>query len=574
MVNSSTGLPDRKINGAMLKSLQIGNYVLIDSLDVTFPEGLVIITGQTGAGKSILLGALSLLLGEKDDASSVAQGADSCFVEATCAVPESDTDLMAILADNELCSEDGDIIVRRVVNRTGRSRSFVNDSPVNLPLLQSIVSRLVDIHSQHQTLLLSDSGFQLSMLDHFAGNTSLLERCATLYHSIREKQSELEKVRIRLERMAEERDYNLSRYRRLEEAKLKEGELEELEQEQKQLANAEEIKTELCMVESLFSSSDLPSDALPVSSALKEIQRQLEKVSRFIPQAESLVERVLTARTDLEDVVAEVMAINSRTELSADRLSYVEDRLSLLYDLLKKYSASSVAELIAQRDSLSGMLFDSQAVEDRMAELRNEIDSLSSEYSEVSSRLREARLSASVPFAREVTAAIRELELERAVFEVEVTEGPASAKGSDNVRFLFSAAGSSPTDVSKCASGGEMSRLMLCLKDMMARFVKMPTLIFDEIDTGVSGSVAARIGEKICSMGRNMQVFAITHLPQVAAKGDAHYVVEKHFDDNLGKATSTIRLLQGEDRIMEVARMLSGTTLTNAAIENAKELLG
>ena len=559
MVNSSTGLPDRKINGAMLKSLQIGNYVLIDSLDVTFPEGLVIITGQTGAGKSILLGALSLLLGEKADASSVAQGADSCFVEATFAVPESDTDLMAILADNELCSEDGDIIVRRVVNRTGRSRSFVNDSPVNLPLLQSIVSRLVDIHSQHQTLLLSDSGFQLSMLDHFAGNTSLLERCATLYHSIREKQSELEKVRIRLERMAEERDYNLSRYRRLEEAKLKEGELEELEQEQKQLANAEEIKTELCMVESLFSSSDLPSDALPVSSALK---------------AESLVERVLTARTDLEDVVAEVMAINSRTELSADRLSYVEDRLSLLYDLLKKYSASSVAELIAQRDSLSGMLFDSQSVEDRMAELRNEIDSLSSEYSEVSSRLREARLSASVPFAREVTAAIRELELERAVIEVEVTEGPASAKGSDNVRFLFSAAGSSPTDVSKCASGGEMSRLMLCLKDMMARFVKMPTLIFDEIDTGVSGSVAARIGEKICSMGRNMQVFAITHLPQVAAKGDAHYVVEKHFDDNLGKATSTIRLLQGEDRIMEVARMLSGTTLTNAAIENAKELLG
>ena len=567
MVNSSTGLPDRKINGAMLKSLQIGNYVLIDSLDVTFPEGLVIITGQTGAGKSILLGALSLLLGEKADASSVAQGADSCFVEATFAVPESDTDLMAILADNELCSEDGDIIVRRVVNRTGRSRSFVNDSPVNLPLLQSIVSRLVDIHSQHQTLLLSDSGFQLSMLDHFAGNTSLLERCATLYHSIREKQSELEKVRIR-------RDYNLSRYRRLEEAKLKEGELEELEQEQKQLENAEEIKTELCMVESLFSSSDLPSDALPVSSALKEIQRQLEKVSRFIPQAESLVERVLTARTDLEDVVAEVMAINSRTELSADRLSYVEDRLSILYDLLKKYSASSVAELIAQRDSLSGMLFDSQAVEDRMAELRNEIESLSSEYSEVSSRLREARLSASVPFAREVTAAIRELELERAVFDVEVTEGPASAKGSDNVRFLFSAAGSSPTDVSKCASGGEMSRLMLCLKDMMARFVKMPTLIFDEIDTGVSGSVAARIGEKICSMGRNMQVFAITHLPQVAAKGDAHYVVEKHFDDNLGKATSTIRLLQGEDRIMEVARMLSGTTLTNAAIENAKELLG
>ena len=567
MVNSSTGLPDRKINGAMLKSLQIGNYVLIDSLDVTFPEGLVIITGQTGAGKSILLGALSLLLGEKADASSVAQGADSCFVEATFAVPESDTDLMAILADNELCSEDGDIIVRRVVNRTGRSRSFVNDSPVNLPLLQSIVSRLVDIHSQHQTLLLSDSGFQLSMLDHFAGNTSLLERCATLYHSIREKQSELEKVRIRLERMAEERDYNLSRYRRLEEAKLKEGELEELEQEQKQLANAEEIKTELCMVESLFSSSDLPSDALSVSSALK-------KVSRFIPQAESLVERVLTARTDLEDVVAEVMAINSRTELSADRLSYVEDRLSLLYDLLKKYSASSVAELIAQRDSLAGMLVDSQAVEDRMAELRNEIDSLSSEYSEVSSRLREARLSASVPFAREVTAAIRELELERAVFDVEVTEGPASAKGSDNVRFLFSAAGSSPTDVSKCASGGEMSRLMLCLKDMMARFVKMPTLIFDEIDTGVSGSVAARIGEKICSMGRNMQVFAITHLPQVAAKGDAHYVVEKHFDDNLGKATSTIRLLQGEDRIMEVARMLSGTTLTNAAIENAKELLG
>lgn len=557
----------------MLKSLQIRNYVLIDSLDVTFPEGLVIITGQTGAGKSILLGALSLLLGEKADASSVAQGADSCFVEATFAIPESDSELVSILAGSELDTPDGEIIVRRVVNRTGRSRSFVNDSPVNLPLLQSIVSRLVDIHSQHQTLLLSDSGFQMSMLDHFAGNGAILERCASLYRSIRERRIELDGVIERLDRMARERDYHLSRYRRLEEANLKEGELEELELEQKQLSNAEEIKQELCTVENLFNSSDFSQDTLPVTSALKEMQRQLEKASNYLPQAASLAERIASARTDLEDVVSEVMSINSRTELSEERLAFVEDRLSLLYDLMNKYSASSVSELISQRDSLSGLLFDSQAIEDRRIELQKEIDRMSSEYSEVCAALRKSRTAASVPFAAEVTAAIHALELDHAVFSVEVTEGFPSAKGCDAVHFLFSATGTCPADVSKCASGGEMSRLMLCLKDMMARFVKMPTLIFDEIDTGVSGSVAARIGEKICSMGRNMQVFAITHLPQVAAKGDAHYVVEKHFDGSGQKATSTIRLLQGEDRVLEIARMLSGTTLTNAAIENAKELL-
>ncbi|MGN0202028.1 MAG: DNA repair protein RecN [Candidatus Cryptobacteroides sp.] len=558
----------------MLKSLQIRNYVLIDSLDVTFPEGLVIITGQTGAGKSILLGALSLLLGDKADASSVAQGADSCVVEASFVLPESDSVLKEILVENELDADDGELIVRRVVNRSGRSRSFINDSPVNLPLLQSIVSRLVDIHSQHQTLLLSDSAFQMSMLDHYAGNSALLGRCASLYNGIRELRHELEEVQARLDRMAEEHDYHLSRYRRLEEANLKEGELEELEQEQKQLANAEEIKQELCTVESLFNSSDLSSDALPVASALKEIQRQLEKASRYLPQAAPLAERVASAKTELEDVVSEVMSINSRTELSAERLEFVEDRLSLLYDLLKKYSASTVAELIEQRDSLSGLLFDTQGIEDRKEELLKAIEAMSSEYEDVCNSLREARSSAALPFAEEVTRSIHGLELDHAVFEVEVCDGAPTARGRDTVRFLFSASGTDPVDVARCASGGEMSRLMLCLKDMMARFVKMPTLIFDEIDTGVSGSVAARIGEKICSMGRNMQVFAITHLPQVAAQGDAHYVVEKHFDEIERKATSTIRLLQGEDRVTEIARMLSGTTLSNAAIENAKEFLG
>jgi len=556
----------------MLKSLQIRNYVLIDSLDIEFPEGLIIISGQTGAGKSILLGALSLLLGSKADSSVIGGEADSCVVEAVFGVPETDSVLKGILEENDVEAGDGELIIRRVVNRSGRSRSFINDSPVNIQLLQSIASRLVDIHSQHQTLLLSDKIFQLSMLDHFAGDEALLEEFAHSYRSFKAHEKEYSEVTSKLDRLKGESEYLRARWQRLEDARLQEGEIESLEAEQRQLANAEEIKENLGGVEEMFNPSDPNSEVMPLSSALKEAQRMLEKVSKFVPEAASLAERIDSARTELDDILEDVSAINSRTELSQERLEAVDERLSLLYDLMKGYSASSVSELIARRDALSESLFDSTALESRKAELEAMMDTERKSLEGISHRLHEARANACGPFSKAITESVRSLEMDYAVFSVELSEAPMSSSGSDAIRFLFSASGTAPVDVAKCASGGEMSRLMLCLKAMMAKFVSMPTLIFDEIDTGVSGSVADKMGRMICSMGKDMQVFAITHLPQVAAKGSAHYVVEKEYDV-LGKATTSVRQINGQDRVMEIARMLSGSSITSAAVENAKALL-
>ena len=544
----------------MLKSLQIRNYVLIDSLDVVFPEGLVIITGQTGAGKSILLGALSLLLGSKADTSVIGSHGDNCVVEALFRVPESDSVMRELLHDNDLEDDSGELLIRRVVSSTGRSRSFINDSPVSLQILQSVTTRLVDIHSQHQTLMLSDKSFQLSMLDSFAGNGSLLERCGSLYRRVRELDKEITGLKDKIARIEEEKDYLQSRWKRLDEAHLVEGELESLEEEQGLLANAESVKESLSGVENLLD-----------TASLKEARKLLEKASRFVPSAAALAERLESARVELNDIQDEVSEIDSRTEVSAERLEAVESRMSLLYDLMKRYSASSVEELITMRDSLSASLDGAEEINDRLEDLLKEKKVVEEEFLSVSKALHESRCSAAGRFCSEILSSLRSLELDRAVFDVDLVETPSGETGRDGVRFLFSASGSNPVEVAKCASGGELSRLMLSLKAMMARFASMPTLVFDEIDSGVSGSVADKMGQMICSMGKDMQVFAITHLPQVAAKGDAHYLVEKSFEDN--GAVTSVRLLDGDERVMEIARMLSGSHVSAAAIQNAKALL-
>lgn len=544
----------------MLKSLQIRNYVLIDSLDVSFPEGLIIITGQTGAGKSILLGALSMLLGSKADSSVIGTRGDNCVVEAVFEIPKGDEVTWNLLKDNDLDDSSSEVVARRVVSASGRSRSFINDSPVNLQILQGICSRLVDIHSQHQTLLLTDRSYQLSMLDHLAGNEALLGECASSYHRLKSLEREYEDVSARLSRLDEERDYIQSRLKRLEAAGLVEGELESLEEEQSMLANAESIKESLTGAENLID-----------TSSLKEARKLLEKAGGFLPEAQALGERLESARVELNDILDEVSSINSHTEISELRLAAVEERMSFLYDLMKRYSASSISELITQRDSLSGSLADSDDLKERLESISKEIDSEKKVYGEIRANLHAARDASKKRLADSIMESLRSLELERSVFEVELEESVPGPSGSDSVRFLFSASGGNPVDVSKCASGGELSRLMLSLKALMARFVSMPTLIFDEIDSGVSGSVADKMGQMICSMGRDMQVFAITHLPQVAAKGDAHYLVEKSFSGN--EAVTSIHPIEGEDRVMEIARMLSGSHVTSAAVENAKSLL-
>lgn len=562
----------------MLKALHIKNYVLIDSLDIEFPAGLVIITGQTGAGKSILLGALSLVMGSRADSSVIGAAGDNCVVEAEFEVNDEDGSLRQYLDENEIdfdaVDSKGQLTIRRILNSNGRSRSFVNDSPAPLKVLSMLSSRLIDIHSQHETMLLRDKQFQMSMLDHFAGDSGLLQSCRTRWERLTGLKNDLDEVNANLSRTNAEKDYNQAQFERLDSAHLKDGELEELETEQKQLANAEEIKSSLYQVENYFSPSgdDAQDDRMSIDSMLKESSRILDKLSSYIPSVSALSERIESARLELDDVLSEVSDLESGTEISDERLQEVEERLSLLYDLLKKYSCTQVSELIELRDRLSESLADTSVLEARKSALEKEIREAEKDLADACSDLHDARAKAVPSFSENICNSIRSLELDRAVFDVVLEPGKPGPDGSDTILFRFSSTGKSPVDVAKCASGGEMSRIMLCLKAMMARYTNMPSMIFDEIDTGVSGSVADKMGSMICSMGDYMQVFAITHLPQVAAKGNAHYIVTKEFDGD--RAISSIRKISGEDRVMEVARILSGSRVTPEAIANAKSLLG
>ena len=544
----------------MLRSLSIRNYILIDSLEVSFPEGLCIVTGQTGAGKSILLGALSLLTGAKADATQISAGADNCVVEGEFSLKGDD--LQPIFEENGVEWDSDSILIRRVLARSGRSRCFVNDCPVPIGFLSSIASHLVDIHSQHQTAVLTDKRFQLSLLDNFAGNTDALKDCADAYKALSALLKDLAETKEKLERISTERDYISAQFRQLEDARLREGELAELEIEQSQLANAESIKESLGGIEQLFD----PDEGLGVEASLKEASRLLDRVVPFVPELADISDRLRSARIEISDLAETISAQNEKISISRERLEQVEERMSLLYSLLKKFSCADEAELIAKRDDYSSQLFDSTALEDKITSLEKQINTAQKKYEDICATLHTAREKAAPAFSSRIRTMLRSLELDRAAFEVEVQQAEPNASGSDAVCYLFDAAGVRPADVAKCASGGERSRIMLCLKAVMAEFTGMPTMIFDEIDTGVSGSAADAMGTLICDMGRNMQVIAITHLPQVAAKGNAHFVVEK-------TDTTTLRRVEGEERVREIARLLSGADITPEAIANAKSLL-
>jgi DNA repair protein RecN (Recombination protein N) len=548
----------------MLTGLHVSNYILIDSLDITFPEGLIIITGETGAGKSILLGALSLVLGAKADASQIGPHADHCTVEASFDIREDEA-LRRILRENDLPDEDGMLVLRRVVARSGRSRCFAGDEPVSVGVLQELSARLVDIHSQHQTLQLSNEHFRLEALDLLAGCKELRTRCAAAWSRWQEARRSLETLRQERSALLQERDYNAARWEKLQEARLREGEVEELEAEQRQLAHAEEIKETLCAAEALLDESESSGPSL--SQRLREAEKLLDKAARFVPSLVPLVQRMESARVELDDIGAELDSVNNATEVSPERLAQVEDRLSVLYGLLKKHGAGSVQELMAERDRLESLLQEADNLDQREQELEKAAAQAEEAYTGLSGELHRQREQAAGPFAEAIRQQLQELELDHAVFQIALEAATPGASGQDNVLFLFSSSGQRPTDVAKSASGGELSRIMLSLKALMARHTQMPTLVFDEIDTGVSGSAADKMGSLVCRMGAHMQVFAITHLPQVAAKGQAHYLVSKNQD------VTSIRLLDREGRVHEIARMLSGATVTEAAVANAKSLL-
>lgn len=556
----------------MLRSLHIEHYVLIDSLEIRFPEGFIAITGQTGAGKSILLGALSLLTGGKADATAILpEGAQNCIIEGEFDV-RGHSALEVLCRENDIDWGEGLLTIRRVVGASSRSRAFINDEPVALPTLSALAAHLVDIHAQHETLLLTDPRTQLRMLDYFAGDEPLRSAYQAAWKQAQDLRNRLRQVRSELEQIGQQQDYLRARLAQLTEAGLKEGELEELEQEQQLLANAEQIKESLFRVEALLG-ADGNDDRPGLDAALKEAERLLAKTARFIPSLQSLSERTASLRIEADDILSEVSSLNARTEAQTGRLEAVEERLGTLYELMRRFSVQSPDDLIAERDRLSGLIGGGEALAEEEQTLSRQLADAEKTLASAAAKLSAARKAASKPFASEVCRLLAGLELGRAIFEVSLEPAAEGPEGTDRIHFLFSAdAASAPLPIERCASGGELSRIMLCLKAMLARYAQMPTLIFDEIDTGVSGSVADKVGALLAEMGKNMQVLAITHLPQVASRGTAHLLVEKSLSGD-ALSTSIRRLETDQERIGEVARLLSGSAISEAALENAKSLL-
>ena len=551
----------------MLKSLFIQNFVLIDSLDICFNPGFSVITGETGAGKSIILGALSLVLGQRADGKSIKQGADKCVIEAVFDV--SKYQLEPFFLGNDLEYDPESCILRRELYASGKSRAFVNDSPVPLAILKELGTKLIDIHSQHQNLLLGDNRFQLRVVDVMAENEILLilyKKEYTRYQGLRKALSALKE---RAAQSKQEEDYIRFQLDQLEEANLQPNEQEELEQEQETLSHAEEIKSSLYRV-----SSCLDGEEQGVVSLLKESLSSMDALERYFPRAKEIAERLRSAYIDLNDLASEMEGMIEDVEFNPDRLAWVNERLDTLYALQQKHRVSSVDDLIALRDRFRAQLTDIESFDEQIAALEKQVQDAYKELLQQAAVLSEQRKVAAVAFAQQLVQMVAPLGMPHTRFQVEVVpRKEPESDGMDEIRFLFSANKSMALQpVAQTASGGEISRLMLCIKAMIAGFTALPTIIFDEVDTGVSGDIADKMGHIMQDLGSKMQVFAITHLPQIAAQGEAHYFVYK--EDVKDRTLTRIRPLDKEERIREVARMLSGSALTEASLANAKDLLG
>lgn len=551
----------------MLKSLTISNYALIENLEIEFPEGLVIITGETGAGKTILLGALSLLLGNRADPGVLKNSEKNCVVEACFGITKESH--IVKLFNDEAIDFGEDITLRRVITPSGKSRNFVNDQPVSLQFLKELSERLVDIHAQHQQLLLADSNFQLMVLDSFALNKDLLENYKTEFEELIRLNKKHQELNEKIAKEEAELDYNTFQYNQLKEANLCAGELEEIEGEFRLLSNAEEIKSTLYSMASLMNPSDIS-----MVQILKEMNSTASRISGNYPAAGSISERIESCRIELKDIEEEILASAEKVIVSPERAQLLEERISLIYNLLKKHSAESVEELISIQKNLEEKLKLTENNKDEREKLSQQIEAVTEKRENLATELFNKRVAVAKDFESILLGRIKELEMPHAMFETRVEHiNTYTFTGNSSVKFFFSANKNTEVrELSKVASGGELSRIMLCLKSVMARGSGMPTMIFDEIDTGVSGKIADKMGNLIGEMAKNMQIFAITHLPQIASKGDCHLLVYKEMDKNNTSRTE-IRRISGEERLIEIARMLSGAKLTEAAVANAKELL-
>lgn len=551
----------------MLKNLIISNYALIENLEIDFPEGLVIITGETGAGKSILMGALSLLLGNKAESDTLINQEKNCVVEALFSYSQ-DSEMESLL-ESEGIEKTGELILRRVVTPAGKSRSFVNDQPVSLQFLKSISGKIIDIHAQHQHLLLGDSRFQLSVLDSYAGNGGMLKAYQEVFNELAERERELALLKKRVSEQEEENDYNKFQLEQLKGAKLREGELEELEEEYKILSNAEEIKGTLSLISAL-----LESEELSVLKNLKEAAVATRKISQNFTPAEEYARRIESCRIELKDIQQEVGVMTEKIIVSPERITFVEERISEIYKLLNKHHVTSVSGLIELEKSLEQKINKTGSEREDVERLQAERDLLHKKRDELADKLHKKREAAISAFSQIVRDSVRELEMPYADFFAKLSKRETFGEtGNTSVSLMFSANREiEPRELGKVASGGELSRIMLCLKAILAKGSGMPTMIFDEIDTGVSGRIADKMGSLIKEMSEEMQIFAITHLPQIASKGECHLLVYKESDKTTGTRT-LIKRIEGDERIEEIARMLSGTRTTEAALANAEELL-
>lgn len=551
----------------MLRSLYIQNYALIEKLDISFGAGFSVITGETGAGKSIILGAIGLLLGQRAEVKAIRQGASKCVIEARFDI--SAYGMEPFFEENELEYEE-ECILRREVYASGKSRAFINDTPASLVQMKELGEQLIDVHSQHQNLLLNKEGFQLNVLDILSHNDEQLSVYQSLYREWKQTQQNLADLIARAEQNKADEDYIRFQLEQLEEANLSAGEQEELEQETDTLSHAEEIKAGLFRVGQL-----LTSDEGGLLAGLKESLNTMLGLQKVYSPAIELAERLESTYIELKDVSQEVSSQEEDVEFNPERLEEVNDRLNLIYTLQQKHRVTTVEELLALTEEYAAKLAAITSYDERIGELTTLCDTLYNKVKKQAAVLTKARTGAAREVEKQMASRLVLLGMPNVRFQVEMgMRKEPGVHGEDTVNFLFSAnKNGALQSISSVASGGEIARVMLSIKAMIAGAVKLPTIVFDEIDTGVSGEIADRMADIMQEMGeQDRQVISITHLPQIAARGCAHYKVYKQ--DNETETNSHIRRLADEERVEEIAHMLSGATLTEAALNNAKALLG
>ncbi len=549
----------------MLTTLSIKNYALIDSLQVNFSNGLTIITGETGAGKSILLGGLSLILGKRADLSSVKNPSEKCIIEATFDI--ANYNLKALFKEEDLDYEP-QTIIRREILPSGKSRAFINDTPVNLDSLQALGERLLDIHSQHQTLQLTNDDFQFQVIDALAENINLLQDYTLQLNKFKSLKSEFKKLQNQKIEAAKELDYNLFLLKELKEANLIDGEMESLEEEYETLNNIEEISERLATSHELFSSQEIG-----VMLHLTEAKNQLSKLADFSANYKSVFERITSSLIELDDVFAVIEDLQESLEADPNRLNAVNLKLQVLHNLMQKHTASDIAELIQIREELSEKVSITENLDSVIAQKETELAIIEKELNVLALKISKNRTKSIPGLTKQLETLLAILGMPNARFNVELTPSDTFLNnGKDDLKFLFSAnKGGQFNELKKAASGGELSRIMLAIKSILTNYTQLPTIMFDEIDTGVSGEISNKMAAIMQQMSKTMQVFTITHLPQIAAKGDTHFKV---FKEDVDDVTQTqLKRLNQDERIVEIAQMLGGVNMSSSAIEHAKQLL-